>query len=258
MNRPLARPLALSLSLSLAFRAALPLAVALPLAALSAPALATPGVEFLSERVTVVRGHIAKPVPTAAEKAKVDAELMGVIRPLMSFPKMSVAVLGKRWPTLTPEQQARFLGLFEDLVFHSYTRRIRSADNDYTVEYGEERALEGVEGGLEVDAVAKTPSSEVELRFALSPVAGGFEVVDVVIDEVSLVENYREEFARVIVKDGIDGLFSRMESQLIKEGGAPRPAPGAPEAPSAAEGKAEAGAQGKGAKGKAGAQGKGR
>ena len=161
-----------------------------------------------------MRELAAKPTPDAKVKAEIDAELMKVIAPLMNFPKMSQAALGKRWGEATEPQRARFMALFQELVFHSYMKRIRSANNGSSVEYIDEMPAEG--GGLEVEAEAKTKKMEIELRFKLAPIKEGFEVADVVIDEVSIVNNYREQFAKIIKNEGFEALLSKMEAQVKK------------------------------------------
>lgn len=189
----------------------------LTMSALSLPALsalAGPGTDFLSGKVKAVRALVAQPAKDSASKAKVDAQLMAVVAPLMNFPKMSQATLGKRWAECTDAQRKRFVELFQELVFHSYMKRIRSANEDYSVTYLDE--MSGDEGRLEVEAEAKTKKMEVELRFKLAPAQGSFEVEDVVIDEVSLVNNYREQFAKIIVQEGFDGLLKKMERQVQK------------------------------------------
>ena len=177
-------------------------------------AFAGPGTDFVKSKVDTVRTLAAKPVPSAAEKAKVDAELMKEIAPLMNFPKMSEAALGKFWQTETEAHKKRFVELFQELVFHSYMKRIRAANKDSSVEYVDEMPSEG--GLIEVEAEAKTKKMEIELRFKLSPLKEGFEVADVVIDEVSLVSNYREQFTKIITKDGFEALLKKMEEQVKK------------------------------------------
>ena len=44
-------------------------------------------------------------------------------------------------------------------------------------------------------------------------------VEDIVIDEVSLIDNYREQFNRIILKDGYRALLQKMADRLVKLGG---------------------------------------
>jgi phospholipid transport system substrate-binding protein len=132
---------------------------------------------------------------------------------------MSEASLGKHWPTLNKAQRDLFMSLFQELVFHSYMKKIRSANKEAKIEYEDE--TKRAQGGAEVEAIAITKKMEVELRFILRAGAKQkgealYVAEDVVIDEVSLVNNYREEFNKIIAAEGFDGLIAKMKKQVQK------------------------------------------
>ena len=54
----------------------------------------------------------------------------------------------------------------------------------------------------------------IEIAYALHQVEGKWRVFDVVTDGVSMVRNYRGQFARILRKDGWDGLLQRMRDRL--------------------------------------------
>ena len=183
-----------------------------------------PATDFLKQGVSSVLMITAVPISSPKAKTELDAKLLTLIKPMMDFPAMSEASLGKHWVTINAKQRQRFISLFQDLVFHSYMKKIRSAKNEAKIEYEDESPRSG--GGAEVEAIATTSKEvEVELRFILR--AGktksgeaAFVAEDIVIDEVSLVTNYREEFNRIIAKEGFDGLLKKMERQVAKVSGA--------------------------------------
>ena len=183
--------------------------------AVAAPAPAT---HFLKSRVIEVLKLAALPTPDAKTKSQIDQQLLSLIKPLMNFPEMSRASLGKHWDTRSKEEQKRFISLFEDLVFHSYIKKIRSAQTGYRVEYEDESPKQG---GAIVEALAVTSKMETELRFVLNAKAQDkgsaiYVAEDIVIDEVSLVQNYREQFNKIITKDGFEALIKKMETQIKK------------------------------------------
>ena len=194
------------------------------LALVATVAQAAPPQKFLEQQIAAVRGHIAtKVVAGTPQAAELDQKLMAVVDPVMEFDQLAEAALKKHWPTLKPEQKAEFVKLFRELVFRSYLKRVRGADEAYTLkEWNQEPR--GRKAAL-VEVVADTGKVQIELAFNLVTKDGNTWVAeDVIIDEVSLVGNYREQFNQIIAKDGWDGLIKKMRKK-VAELGPPAPAP---------------------------------
>jgi phospholipid transport system substrate-binding protein len=181
---------------------------------------AGPATDFLKIQVQSVRVLIADSNKNIKNRKKIDQKLMNVISPLMNFPDMSRRVIGKRWTDLKQGQKTEFISLFQDLVFTSYMKRIRSADEGYQLLYEDES--EDQQKGQKVylvESVAKTKTAEIELIFALKYLErgqnkGGYEVFDIEIDSLGLVENYKEQFIKIIKNEGFDTLLKKMRTQL--------------------------------------------
>ncbi|MEE2789046.1 MAG: ABC transporter substrate-binding protein [Myxococcota bacterium] len=189
------------------------------LLAMSVTALAGPPTQFIQSQVRDVRALLAiKVVDGSPQAAEVDGKLSRLIDPLLMFDRMSENALRAHWASLTAPQRAEFVTLFRALVFRRYLNRIRSADEAYTIDYEGEEAKG--RKAASVSAVAKTKKAEIELVFHLLTTNGRTWVVeDIVIDEVSLVENYREQFNRIIAKDGFLTLLQKMADKLVRIGG---------------------------------------
>lgn len=185
---------------------------------LTAPAIAGKPTRFLKGQMKVVRGLIGQKVVKGTPEAKAhDEKLKVVIDPLMEFDKLSERSLRKHWPTLSPDQKAEFILLFRELVFQSYLSKVRSANEDYSIVYEDEEA-KGRKAAA-VTAIAKTRKAEIELVFHLVARSAKVWVAeDIVIDEVSLVENYREQFNKIIAEDGFAALLTKMRKKLTKLG----------------------------------------
>lgn len=181
---------------------------------------AGPPTEYLKAQVQGVRAVLKTPVKAGTpEAAAVDARLMSIVDPVMDFDGLSQRALRKHWPSLSAAQKATFTETFRQLVFRSYLDRVRSADEAYTITYEDE---EKVGKAHEVTAIAKTKKAEIELVFVMAPnpaKAAAMVAQDVRIDEVSLVENYREQFNRIIAKEKFEGLIKKMTTKLNKLGG---------------------------------------
>lgn len=179
-----------------------------------------PPMVFMKAKVSEARKLLGKKVVAGTPEArKVDAELRSLIDPVLNFERMSENTLRSHWPTLKAEQRKDFISLFRALLFHSYLTRIRKADEAYTIEY-ESQEAKGPKAAT-VTAITRTSRAEIELVFHLIRVPEGIWVVeDIVIDEVSLIDNYREQFNRIIIKDGYGVLLQKMADRLVELGGA--------------------------------------
>ena len=129
-----------------------------------AVAAPTPATDFLKTRVLDVLKLAALPTPDTKTKTEINQRLLKLIKPLMNFPEMSKASLGKHWGTRSPEERKRFISLFEELVFHSYIKKIRSAESGYRVEYEDESPRSG---GAIVEAIAITSKSRLSHRIRI-------------------------------------------------------------------------------------------
>lgn len=136
--------------------------------------------------------------------------LSRLIRARFNFTIMSQRTLGKFWKEADAQQQARFITLFSDLLEASYVSRIE-AYSDETVSYLGER----VEGELaEVDTSIHSGNIDIPISYRLVLENGSWFVYDVIIEEVSLIRNYRNSYGEIVRKEGYSGLFARMEEKL--------------------------------------------
>ena len=181
--------------------------------------LAGPPTRFVTAKVQEVREQLS----TNGGKGKVsireeNRQLRKILDPVIEFERLSQNALRRHWKDLTKAEQSEFVALFQALVFHTYFERIRSDGGTSSIKYEDEEAKG--RNAAAVTAIAKTRKAEVELVFHLIRRQNRLWVVeDIVIDEVSLVENYREQFNRIIVKDGFPALLKKMADKLVDQGG---------------------------------------
>jgi phospholipid transport system substrate-binding protein len=146
-------------------------------------------------------------------------QLTAVIRPAFDFEVMSQWVLGANWRKASLAERQRFIDLFTDLLEATYIGKIE-AYTDERVEFTGQK-LEGERA--EVETLVKTASADIPIRYKLFRKGDRWLVYDVVIEEVSLVRNYRSTYGEIVRKEGFPGLFARMEEK-IRELKAPRAA----------------------------------
>jgi len=135
------------------------------------------------------------------------------------FDEMAQRALSQHWRTLTPQQQQEFVALFTDLLERSYINRIESySGGQQGVRYTKEESS-GDNATVYTEIVSgRDQSASAEYRLLRKN--GDWKVYDIVIEGVSLVNNYRTQFNNIIMKDSYTGLVKQMRLKLEQENAA--------------------------------------
>ncbi|HUJ53529.1 MAG TPA: ABC transporter substrate-binding protein [Steroidobacteraceae bacterium] len=120
-------------------------------------------------------------------------------------------VLGRFWRTATPEQRQHFI----DAFYHSLLTNYGSALAEFTSD-----RLKIYPTKVEPDATRATVRTEVKrdngdrvsVNYYLRKTPQGWKAWDVVIDGISYVNSYREDFGPQIEQQGIDSVIKRLEA----------------------------------------------
>ena len=148
-------------------------------------------------------------------KAKPDErrrKLEEAIEPRFDFLEMAKRSLGPEWRRMTPEQQREFVALFTELLKEAYLSRIESYNSE-RVEYLKERT-DGEYAEVHtriIDSVGR----DFSVNYHLHNLNGDWKVYDVVVEHVSLVNNYRSQFSRVLARSSFDDLLRRMKDKTF-------------------------------------------
>jgi len=148
--------------------------------------------------------------PTAAEKAKLEE----VITHIVDFQAMAVAALGKRYDLLTDAQKKKYQKAFTARFKHASEGQI-DFYRTTTITYGAE---ETVGDAVTVATTLTSKGEPTPVVYTLRKEATGWRMIDLTIDGVSTVDNYRSSFAKVMEKEGINGLIQRLERDSATKG----------------------------------------
>jgi phospholipid transport system substrate-binding protein len=131
---------------------------------------------------------------------------------------MSRRSLGPNWSRLTPKQQDEFVGVFTDLLEKAYLGRIESYNKERFIYINE--AID--EPYAEVRSkIVTSKGEEFSINYRLKRTDGMWKIYDVVVEDISLVNNYRSQFARILSKTSYDELIRRMKEKLSDSRHAP-------------------------------------
>jgi phospholipid transport system substrate-binding protein len=144
---------------------------------------------------------------------KLYAMVDEVVLPHFDFPLMGRLVLGSQWTQASTEQQVRFLNGFKTLMVKTYGNALLQYSNEsITFSPAEEGSKPD---RASVGSKIQSPGSDpVSMEYKMRKLDDHWLVYDVVVDNISLVTNYRGTYASEIQRSGLDSLISKLEKQI--------------------------------------------
>jgi phospholipid transport system substrate-binding protein len=150
-----------------------------------------------------------KPGLAAQETARAR-EIRQVIQRSFDFPLMAQNSLGPAYGRLGAGQRREFTDTFSYLFQDSYTRLVLKFLKQETIKYQQER-LE--DGKARVSTAIARSNETIPVDYLLHRTSQGWLLYDVVVDGVSILENYRSQFSQVIRTHSFDYLLNQMKTQ---------------------------------------------
>ena len=135
-------------------------------------------------------------------------KLKEVVYSRFDFNEMAKRALGSQWQKRSPEEQKEFVQLFTSLLEHAYLE-IRFLNERQDKDFAEVNSK-----------VINSKGQEFSLDYRLQNVNGDWKVIDVVIENISLVNNYRAQFNRLLAKSSFAELIETMKQKKLSVPGA--------------------------------------
>ncbi len=156
-----------------------------------------------------------------AKETERRKKIREAVMELFDFGEMAKRSLGIYWKERSAADKKEFTGLYSDLLERSYINRIEGYSNE-KITYDNE----SIDGDY---AVVKTRlrtkrGEEIPIDYKLLNENGKWMVYDLVIENVSLVNNYRVQFNKVIRSTSYAELVKKMKNKAESESfAAPQP-----------------------------------
>ncbi len=147
---------------------------------------------------------------TEAKTKERRDQLRQILFARFDFAEMAKRSLGSNWRRRTPKEQEEFVRLFTDLLERAYIDRIESYTDEKFVYMGEKQ--DGKYGEVE-SRIVTSKKEEFSINYKVQLAGGEWKVYDVIIENISLVNNYRSQFNRVISNSSYEDLISRLREK---------------------------------------------
>ena len=147
---------------------------------------------------------------SADRKKERNDRLREVVYSLFDFHEMAKRSLGSYWRKLTPQQQQEFVPAFRDFLEKIYADRVdlyngekaiflkEVVDQDYAEVYSK---------------IVNKKGTEIAVIYKMRRADGGWKVYDVAVENISLVNNYRAQFSRLMANSSFEELMKKMKEK---------------------------------------------
>jgi phospholipid transport system substrate-binding protein len=135
-----------------------------------------------------------------------------VVAARFSYEEMAKRSLAAQWTKLSEDERKEFVDLFKGLLTRTYADKVESYSGE-PVQYINERNQEGY---AEVRTKVISGKAEIPLDYRLMNKGGDWQVYDVVIDGISLVNNYRGQFSKIIRSSSYADLVDALRKKSDK------------------------------------------
>ena len=163
------------------------------------PTAVTQARAFIDGMGGQVIGYLKDP---ALDQAAKKARLKNVLQSRFDMPTISRFALGKYWKQMDAARQAEYQALFETMVVSMYAERF-STYNGQDFKVFDARADE--KGDVTVASAIVDPAGgrkPIAVNWRVRMKDGTPQIIDVTIEDVSMIITQRAEFASIIQRNG--------------------------------------------------------
>ncbi len=170
-------------------------------------------------RIDAIYSHIKQAASTATTQDELTQKVTAELDTFIDYEAFSARTLKTTWPTLSPEKKALFIERFKKLVLRTYAKKFKPGA-EFSVEYRGEPAFNNP---TKTDATVKTTvrgtkdvAADVDYLIGFTDVSGtkSWRAYDIIVDEVSMALNWRQQFEKIIKNEGFDALISKINKKV--------------------------------------------
>jgi phospholipid transport system substrate-binding protein len=147
---------------------------------------------------------------SSKQRAQVINQLREIVYTRFDFEEMAKRSLGSHWRRLNPQQQKEFVSAFTELLETTYADKIDLYEGQQVEYIGE--TIDKNYAEVNTRVIGKNRQTYT-VDYKLHELGGKWRIYDVVAENISLVNNYRSQFNRVVVNSSIEELIKRIRQK---------------------------------------------
>jgi phospholipid transport system substrate-binding protein len=181
--------------------------------------LIVPFSAYAGPPLDTVKGHINKVLDVLSDsslkgqsgKSAKKAKIRSISEKMFDYNELSRRTLGQNWNKFNNEQQKEFTELYKSILEDAYADKLITY-TDEKVLFNKETILS--EKTCEIQTTIVTKKADIPIYYRVIQKEGEWRVYDIVIEGVSLVNNYRTQFREILASKSPDGLLDILRKKV--------------------------------------------
>lgn len=133
-----------------------------------------------------------------------------LILPYVNFEKTTRLAAGRHWRQASPEQQQALVDAFRGTLIRTYSGALASVDDVSRIDIQPFRGDANADDVVVRSLITQKNGPAVGVDYRLEKTPDGWRVYDINVENIWLIQNYRNQFSQQIQQSGIDGLITAL------------------------------------------------
>ncbi len=138
-----------------------------------------------------------------------------LVKGRINFKEMSRRILATNWNVADDKQRKEFISLFEQILLNTYWERIRRFAGE-RVEYVSVSSDNEDYATVDTIIVKDKTDIEIPISYRMKRFVSIWFAYDFTVENLSLVQSYRNEYRAIAKNNGVDGLLEQMKRDVVR------------------------------------------
>ena len=166
--------------------------------------------QIANEALTVLKQD---PTLKSGNLAAVNQAVDTYILPYVDFNKTTRLAAGRYWRQATPDQQKRLADAFRGTLIRTYSGALSDVNQNTSITMLPFRGDASANDVVVSSTVTRPSGAPVRVDYRLEKTAQGWKIYDINVEDIWLIQNYRNQFAQEIQSKGIEGLITALNQR---------------------------------------------
>jgi phospholipid transport system substrate-binding protein len=137
-------------------------------------------------------------------------EIVAIVKSRFDADELAQRVLAQHWRDRSEAEKKEFISLFSQVLETTYINKLKSYSDEEVLFI--KQIVKGDRGMIYSQIIRN--NQEIPIHYRVKNSKGDWRIYDIIIEGVSLVQNYRTQFDQILQREEYAGLVRRMEEKI--------------------------------------------